>query len=380
MGRLGTETAFEVLARARELESQGRHIIHLEIGEPDFDTPAHIVEAGVAALKNGFTHYGPSAGLPEVRQAIIDEVNRSRGLKLGPHHVVVTPGAKPILFFTALAAIETGDEVIYPDPGFPIYESVISFVGGKPVPIPLRESNDFQIDIDELRGLITSRTRMIILNSPGNPTGGVLSHEQLAAIAELAVKHDLWVLSDEIYGRIVYDDKHESITQFDGLVERTIILDGLSKAYAMTGWRLGYGVMPNDLAFLVSKLMTNSNSCTASFSQRAIIAALQGTQKPTEEMVAEFRSRRDTLVGELNSLPGFSCRRPHGAFYAFPNITKTGKKSRELAEKLLEEAGVAVLSGTAFGGHGEGFLRLSYANSSENLREGVRRIREYISK
>ncbi len=380
MGRLGTETAFEVLARARELESQGRHIVHLEIGEPDFDTPAHIVEAGVAALQDGFTHYGPSAGLPEVRQAIIDEVNRSRGLKLGPHHVVVTPGAKPILFFTALAAIETGDEVIYPDPGFPIYESVISFVGGKAVPIPLRESNDFQIDIDELRGLITPRTRMIILNSPGNPTGGVLSHEQLAEIAQLAVKHDLWVLSDEIYGRIVYDDKHESITQFDGLVERTIILDGLSKAYAMTGWRLGYGVMPNDLAFLVSKLMTNSNSCTASFSQRAIIAALQGTQKPTEEMVAEFRSRRDMLVAELNSLPGFSCRTPRGAFYAFPNITKTGKKSRELAEKLLEEAGVAVLSGTAFGDHGEGFLRLSYANSPENLREGVRRIREYISK
>ncbi len=380
MGRLGTETAFEVLARARELESQGRHIIHLEIGEPDFDTPAHIVEAGVAALKDGFTHYGPSAGLPEVRQAIIDEVNRSRGLKLGPHHVVVTPGAKPILFFTALAAIETGDEVIYPDPGFPIYESVISFVGAHPVPIPLRESNDFQIDIDELRGLITSRTRMIILNSPGNPTGGVLSHEQLAAIAELAVKHDLWVLSDEIYGRIVYDDNHESITQFDGLVERTIILDGLSKAYAMTGWRLGYGVMPNDLAFLVSRLMTNSNSCTASFSQRAIIAALQGTQKPTEQMVAEFRSRRDLLVFELNSLPGFSCRKPKGAFYAFPNITKTGKKSRELAEKLLEEAGVAVLSGTAFGEHGEGFLRLSYANSPQNLREGVRRIREYISR
>lgn len=380
MGRLGTETAFEVLARARELESQGRHIVHLEIGEPDFDTPAHIVDAGVAALKEGFTHYGPSAGLPEVRQAIIDEVNRSRGLKLGPHHVVVTPGAKPILFFTALAAIETGDEVIYPDPGFPIYESVISFVGGKAVPIPLRESNDFQIDIDELRGLITAKTRMIILNSPGNPTGGVLSHEQLAEIAELAVKHDLWVLSDEIYGRIVYDDKHESITQFDGLVERTIILDGLSKAYAMTGWRLGYGVMPNDLAFLVSRLMTNSNSCTASFSQRAIIAALRGTQKPTEEMVAEFRSRRDMLVAELNSLPGFSCRNPRGAFYAFPNITKTGMKSRELAEKLLEEAGVAVLSGTAFGEHGEGFLRLSYANSPENLREGVRRIREYISK
>lgn len=379
MGRLGTETAFEVLARARELESQGRHIIHLEIGEPDFDTPAHIVEAGVQALNEGYTHYGPSSGLPEVRQVIIDEVNRSRGLKLGPHHVVVTPGAKPILFFTALAAIETGDEVIYPDPGFPIYESVISFVGGKAVPIPLRESNDFQIDIDELRRIITSKTRMIIINSPGNPTGGVLSHEQLREIAELAVKHDLWVLSDEIYGRIVYDDKHESITQFEGLIDRTIILDGLSKAYAMTGWRLGYGVMPNDLAFLVSRLMTNSNSCTASFSQRAIIAALQGTQEPTEIMVAEFRSRRDMLVAELNTLPGFSCRSPRGAFYAFPNITKTGKKSRDLAERLLEDAGVAVLSGTAFGEHGEGFLRLSYANSPENLREGVRRIRDYIS-
>lgn len=380
MGRLGTETAFEVLARARELESQGRHIIHLEIGEPDFDTPPHIVDAGIQALKDGFTHYGPSSGLPEVRQAIIDEVNRSRGLNLGPHHVVVTPGAKPILFFTALAAIETGDEVIYPDPGFPIYESVISFVGGQAVPIPLRESNDFQIDIDELRSIITPKTRMIIINSPGNPTGGVLNHEQLKAIAELAVKHDLWVLSDEIYGRIVYDDKHESITQFDGLVDRTIILDGLSKAYAMTGWRLGYGVMPNDLAFLVSRLMTNSNSCTASFSQRAIIAALQGTQEPTENMVAEFRSRRDMLVAELNSLSGFSCRSPRGAFYAFPNITKTGKKSRDLAERLLEDAGVAVLSGTAFGGQGEGFLRLSYANSPENLREGIRRIREYISK
>ncbi len=315
MGRLGTETAFEVLARARELESQGRHIIHLEIGEPDFDTPAHIVEAGVQALKEGYTHYGPSSGLPEVRQVIIDEVNRSRGLKLGPHHVVVTPGAKPILFFTALAAIETGDEVIYPDPGFPIYESVISFVGGKAVPIPLRESNDFQIDIDELRRIITSKTRMIIINSPGNPTGGVLSHEQLREIAELAVKHDLWVLSDEIYGRIVYDDKHESITQFEGLIDRTIILDGLSKAYAMTGWRLGYGVMPNDLAFLVSRLMTNSNSCTASFSQRAIIAALQGTQEPTEKMVAEFRSRRDMLVAELNTL----CPDSHAGLRAAPS-------------------------------------------------------------
>ena len=378
MGRLGTETAFEVLARARELEAQGKHVVHLEIGEPDFDTPQHIVDAGVAALKDGFTHYGPSAGLPEVRQVIIDEVNRTRGLNLGPHHVVVTPGAKPILFFTALAAIETGDEVIYPDPGFPIYESVISFVGANPVAIPLRESNDFQMDIDELKRLITPRTKMIIINSPGNPTGGVLSHDQLAAIAELAVKHDLWVLSDEIYGRIVYEDQHESIAQFDGLVERTIILDGLSKAYAMTGWRLGYGVMPNDLAFLVSRLMTNSNSCTASFSQRAIIAALQGTQKPTDDMVAEFRRRRDMLVAELNSIPGFSCRNPRGAFYAFPNITGTGRKSRELAEKLLEDAGVAVLSGTAFGQHGEGYLRLSYANSPENLREAVRRIREYI--
>ena len=380
MGRLGTETAFEVLARARELEAQGKHVVHLEIGEPDFDTPQHIVDAGVAALKDGFTHYGPSAGLPEVRQVIIDEVNRTRGLNLRPHHVVITPGAKPILFFTALAAIETGDEVIYPDPGFPIYESVISFVGANPVAIPLRESNDFQMDIDELKRLITPRTKMIIINSPGNPTGGVLSRDQLAAIAELAVKHDLWVLSDEIYGRIIYEDKQESITQFDGLVERTIILDGLSKAYAMTGWRLGYGVMPNDLAFLVSRLMTNSNSCTASFSQRAIIAALQGTQKPTEDMVAEFRRRRDMLVAELNSIPGFSCRNPRGAFYAFPNITGTGRKSRELAEKLLEDAGVAVLSGTAFGEHGEGYLRLSYANSPENLREAVRRIREYIGK
>ncbi len=379
MGRLGTETAFEVLARARELESQGRHVVHLEIGEPDFDTPQHIVEAGVEALKAGFTHYGPSAGLPEVRQVIIDEVNRTRGLKLGPHHVVITPGAKPILFFTALAAIETGDEVIFPDPGFPIYESVISFVGGKPVPIPLREANDFQMDVDELKKLITPHTRMIILNSPGNPTGGVLSHDHLAAIAELAVQHDLWVLSDEIYGRIVYEARHESITQFDGMVERTIILDGLSKAYAMTGWRLGYGVMPNDLAFLVARLMTNSNSCTASFSQRAIIAALKGTQKPTEEMIAEFRRRRDLLVAELNTVPGFSCRTPHGAFYVFPNIKGTGKKSRELAESLLEDAGVAVLSGTAFGEHGEGYLRLSYANSEENLQEAVRRIREHIS-
>lgn len=378
MGRLGTETAFEVLARARELESQGRHIVHLEIGEPDFDTPKHIVEAAITALNDGYTHYGPSAGLPEVRQAIIDEVNRSRGLKLGPHHVVVTPGAKPILFFTALAVIETDDEVIYPDPGFPIYESVINFVGGRPVPISLRETNDFQMDIDELRSLITPRTRMIILNSPGNPTGGVLSHEQLEAIAELALKHDLLVLSDEIYGRIVYEDTQESITQFDGMGDRTIILDGLSKSYAMTGWRLGYGVMPNDLAFLVSRLMTNSNSCTASFSQRAIIAALKGTQKPAEEMIAEFRRRRDLLVNELNQIPGFSCRKPRGAFYAFPNITKTGRASRELAEQLLEVAGVAVLSGTAFGAHGEGYLRLSYANSAENLLEAVRRIREYL--
>lgn len=379
MGRLGTETAFEVLARARELESKGRHIVHLEIGEPDFDTPPHIVNSAIEALKDGYTHYGPSAGLPEVRQAIIDEINRTRGLELGPHHVVVTPGAKPILFFSVMATIDEGDEVIYPDPGFPIYESVIEFVGAKAVPIPLRESNDFQMDIDELRSLITPRTQMIILNSPGNPTGGVLSHDQLRAIADLALERDLWVLSDEIYSRIVYDDKHDSITQFDGMVNRTIILDGLSKAYAMTGWRLGYGVMPNDLAFLVSRLMTNSNSCTSSFSQRAIIAALTGPQYATEKMLEEFRRRRDILVAELNTIPGFSCRMPRGAFYAFPNVSATGRSSRELAEKLLEDAGVAVLSGTAFGSHGEGYLRLSYANSLENIQEALRRIREYLS-
>jgi aspartate/methionine/tyrosine aminotransferase len=380
MSRLGTETAFEVLARAKALEAQGREIIHLEIGEPDFDTPAHIKAAAVRALEEGWTHYTPAAGIPALREAIADYIRRTRGIPVGPEHVVVVPGGKPIMFFAILALVEEGDEVIYPNPGFPIYESMIRFVGARPVPLRLRMENEFRVDVEELARLITPRTRMLILNSPANPTGGVLTREDLAAIAELCLKHDLVVLSDEIYSRILYEGEHISIASFPGMLERTIILDGFSKTYAMTGWRLGYGVMPEPLAEAVTRLMINSNSCTAAFTQIAGIAALTGPQDEVDRMVAAFRERREVMVEGLNRLPGFRCLKPKGAFYAFPNIEGTGMSSRELAHYLLEEAGVAVLSGTAFGEYGEGFLRLSFANSIENIQKALERIEKALQR
>lgn len=380
MYRLGTETAFEVLLKARQLESRGREVVHLEIGEPDFDTPAHIVEAAVEALRRGETHYTPSAGIPPLREAIAAYVSETRGIPVDPEQVVVVPGGKPIIFFTVLSLCEPGDEVIYPNPGFPIYESMINFVGARPVPIPLRMEQGFRLDPDELADLLSPRTKLVILNSPHNPTGSVLSREDLQAIAEAVQKTDALVLSDEIYSRILYDGTFHSIASVPGMAERTVILDGFSKTYAMTGWRLGYGVMPRELAPHITRLMTNSNSCTATFVQHAGIAALQGDQGPVERMVKAFRQRRDVVIQGLQEVPGFQCTRPAGAFYAFPNIQGTGLTAQEMQDYLLEEAGVATLAGTSFGQHGEGFIRLSYANSIENLRKGLERIHEAVAR
>ncbi|HVP38904.1 MAG TPA: pyridoxal phosphate-dependent aminotransferase [Candidatus Saccharimonadales bacterium] len=378
MKKLGTETAFEVLARARELEAQGRTVVHLQIGEPDFTTPANIVNAGIEALRRGETHYTPSAGILPLRQAVAEFVREDRGLKAGPENVVVTPGAKPIMFYTLFACVNPGDEVIYPNPGFPIYESVIGLVGAKPVPIQLREKNEFRLDVKELRRLITPKTKLVILNSPQNPTGSVLTAEDLEAIAKLAIKHDLFVLADEIYSHILYEGRHASIATLPGMAERTIVLDGFSKTYAMTGWRLGYGVMNPELAKHVARLGTNNHSCTASCVQFAGVEALTGPQDAVTAMVSEFKRRRDVIVDGLNRLPGFKCLKPHGAFYVFPNITGTGMSSRELATRLLEEAGVACLSGTSFGEFGEGYLRFSYANSVEQIRMGLDRIGQFL--
>ncbi len=379
MSRLGTETAFDVLARAKQLEAEGKPVIHLEIGEPDFDTPQHIIDAACDALNSGWTHYGPSAGDPEFRAAIADHIQKSRGFPVAPDEVVVVPGGKPIIYWGITALVDPGDEVIYPNPGFPIYESMINFVGGKPVPIPLREEIEFRLDVNELIDLVTDKTKMIIINSPHNPTSGVLTHEDLAAIAEIALEHDIMVLSDEPYELVLYDGVHESIAALDGMKEHTILLDCFSKTYAMTGWRLGYGVMNKELAAQIAKLQTNCTSCTTSFVQRAGIAALQGPMEPSMAMVAEFKKRRDVIVDGLNAIPGISCLRPHGAFYVFPNVTGTGVDCRELADMILEEASVAVLSGTAFGQYGEGYLRLSYANSVENINEAVDRIHKLLS-
>jgi aspartate/methionine/tyrosine aminotransferase len=379
MSRLGTETAFEVLNRARALEAQGKDIIHLEIGEPDFDTPANIVDSGVAALRAGWTHYGPSAGFPELRQAIAEEVSRTRGVNVTPEEVVVVPGGKPIIFFLILALIDEGDEVIYPNPGFPIYESMIRYVGGGAVPIRLAEEKDFSLDVDELAGMINDRTRLVILNSPHNPTGGVLNKRDLEQIAEAIGDRNIFVLSDEIYSRLIFDGQHHSIIAEPGFKERTILLDGFSKSYAMTGWRMGYGVMRPDLAVQIARLMTNSNSCTASFTQVAGVEALRGDQSSVDHMREEFQRRRDAFVTKLNKIKGFSCRMPMGAFYVFPNITGTGWKSKSLADALLEEAGVACLSGTSFGEFGEGYLRFSIANSMENLDRALGRIEEWIA-
>jgi len=380
MSRLGSETAFEVLSRARALESQGRDIVHLEIGEPDFDTPSNIIEAATAALHKGYTHYGPSAGFPELRQAIAEEVSRSRGVQVSSEEVIVVPGGKPIIFFTILALIDAEDEAIYPNPGFPIYESMIRYAGGKPVPIRLREERDFGLDVDELASLITDRTKLIILNSPQNPTGGVLSRQDIHDIAEAIGNRNIMVLSDEIYRRLIFEGEHYSIMAEPGFKERTILLDGFSKTYAMTGWRMGYGVMRADLAAHFTRLMANSNSCTASFTQMAGIEALRGDQSSVEHMRKEFQQRRDVFVAGLNRIKGFSCRLPKGAFYVFPNITQTGRNSKDLAEALLNEAGVACLSGAAFGEFGEGYLRFSIANSLENLNKAQERIADWAKK
>ena len=374
MSRLGTETAFEALARAKALEAQGRSIVFLGIGEPDFDTPEHIVEAAKSALDAGYTHYTPSPGLPEVREAIAADMSRRLDWEVPASRVVVTPGGKPIMFYTILALAEAGDEVVYPDPGFPIYESMVRFAGATPVPMRLHEALGYNPDLDELREVVSPRTKLIIVNSPNNPCGSVMPEESLRRIAEIANDVDAVVLSDEIYKDFYYEGSHVSITKFPGMRERTVVLDGLSKSYAMTGWRVGYGVFPEELAEPVTRLVTNSVSCTAAFSQMAAVTALQGPQESVRSMVAEFRKRRDVLVDGLNAIPGISCPMPAGAFYAFPNITRTGLSSQEFESRLLDEAGVSLLSGTAFGAYGEGYVRISFANSQENIREALRRI------
>lgn len=378
---LGTETAFEVLAKAKALERQGKNIVHLEIGEPDFDTPKHIKDAAVKALYAGYTHYVPAAGIQELREAIAEDVAKSRKIEVSPEEVVVAPGAKPIIFLVILACVNPGEEVLYPNPGFPIYESMINFVGAKPVPVPLKEEKDFGLDHEYVKKKITKKTKMIIINSPENPTGGVLTREDLKLIADcVSDRDDVLVFSDEVYSRIIYEGEHESIASFPGMKDKTIMLDGFSKTYAMTGWRLGYGVMRKDLAQKITQLMINSNSCTCAFTQIAGIEALKGPQDSVKEMVAEFRKRREIIVSGLNSIKGITCKKPCGAFYAFPNITGTGMNSQELSDYLLNKAGVAVLPGTAFGAYGEGYLRLSFANSVENIKKALNRISEAIEK
>jgi aspartate/methionine/tyrosine aminotransferase len=381
MSRIGVESAFDVLVKARVLEAQGRSVVHLEIGEPDFPTPAHVIEAAKQALDGGWTHYGPTQGLPELREAIASYISRTRGIQVGPQHVSVVPGGKPIIFFPMLALLEPGDEVIYPNPGFPIYESMINFLGAKPVAMPLEEKRGFSFDLDLFRDRLSDRTRMVILNSPQNPTGGVIPREDLKAIADMLRDRDVMILSDEIYSRIYYgSEAPSSITEFPGMLEKTIILDGFSKTYAMTGWRMGYGVMPTWLVDAVNKLMVNSNSCTASFTQRAGIAAINGPQDCVDAMVAEFRRRRDAICKGLNEVPGFRCAVPGGAFYAFANVTGTGMPSKEVADLLLYEGGVSCLNGGCFGEYGEGYVRFSYANSLANIEEAVRRIKTVAEK
>jgi aspartate aminotransferase len=379
MQRLGTETAFEVMVRARALEATGRDIVHLEIGEPDFDTPQNVIDAGVAALRSGWTHYGPAAGLPKLREAIARDAGRMRGIEISPEEVVVVPGGKPIIFFTVLALANEGDEVIYPNPGFPIYESMIKFAGARAIPIPLREERQFRLDVKELVGLITPRTKLIIINSPGNPTGGVLEEQDIRELADAIGDRNIMVLSDEIYGRLIFEGQHFSPMSIPEFRERTILLDGFSKTYAMTGWRMGYGIMRPDLAAQIARLMTNSNSCTASFTQMAGVEALSGDQAPVTRMCQAFRERRGVMVDGLNRIKGFRCLRPKGAFYVFPNIQGTGRTSLEIANALLDEAGVACLSGTAFGSYGEGYIRFSVANSPENIQKALGRIEQWVN-
>ena len=368
MERLGTESAFEVLAKAKALEASGREVVHLEIGEPDFDTPEHVIAAAQQALDKGFTHYVPAPGIPELRTAVTEFLERTGRMTTSPDRVLITPGAKPIMFFTIMALCEEGDEVLYPDPGFPMYASIAAFAGAKPVPVPLSEENGFVIDPDELRSLVTDRTKLLILNSPHNPCGSASTPEQLRAIAEIAIEHDLVVLSDEVYWALRYDGDHHSVLDLDGMAERTILLDGWSKTFAMTGWRLGFGVFPQPLVEPVTRLLINSVSCTSAFSQYAAIAALEGPWDDVDRMLAAFRERREVIVSGLNAVPGVSCVEPGGAFYAFPNISELGLSAATLADRLLDEAGVACLPGTSFGGYGENHLRFSYANSVDNIR------------
>lgn len=378
MGRLGTETAFEILARARALEAQGRSVVHLEIGEPDFDTPANIVAAGQKALGDGFTHYGPSPGLPQLREAIAHDFSTRRGVEIGPQNVVVFPGGKPVMFFMTLALLEEGDEAIYPNPGFPIYESMIKYCGATPVPLPLREENAFAADIDELEALITERTKLVIMNSPQNPTGGMLSSDDLKRLGELCANKNVWLLTDEIYSRMIYEGSHDTPWKY-GDMNRMVVLDGFSKTYAMTGWRLGYGIMSEEFAAHMARLQTNATSCTAAMTQMAGVEALTGPQTDVDTMLAEFQKRRDVIVDGLNALPGVSCLKPRGAFYVFPNIRETGLSSKQLETRLLDEAGVACLSGTSFGKHGDGYLRFSYANSVANIEEALKRFGEFLA-
>lgn len=380
MDRLGTESAFEVLAKAKGLEAQGRDIVHLEIGQPDFITPANICEAAFKAMKDGHTGYGPSAGLLEFREVIAEHISETRGVAIHPDEVTVTPGAKPIIFFTILALVNEGDEVIYPNPGFPIYESVIDFIDAKAVALPLREEVGFRFRIEDLEASISDRTKLLIINSPQNPTGGTLAKSDLEAIAELAIKHDFYVLTDEVYSRILYEGVHDSLISLPGMKERTILLEGHSKTYAMTGWRLGYGIAPTELADKITQLTINSNSCTATFTQFAGIEALTGPQDFVDEMVTEFRQRRDAIIDGLNAIEGVSCIKPLGAFYVFPNVSQLPLSCQDLSDYLLEDAGVAVLPGTAFGKYGDGYLRLSYANSLENIQEALARMDSAISR
>ena len=378
MSRLGTETAFEALAAARALEAEGKSIIHLGIGEPDFDTPIHIREAAKSALDDGYTHYTPSPGLMDVREAVALHQSNSQGYPVSPENIVITPGGKPVMFFTILALIENGDEVIYPNPGFPIYESMINFAGGSAIPWQLKEENDFSADVDSLVNLVSNKTKLIIINSPNNPCGSVMPPEDIERVAKIAKDANVFVLSDEIYKDFYFEGQHVSISQFEGMRDRTIILDGLSKGYAMTGWRVGYGVFPNALVEPISRLMTNSVSCTAAFSQIAAAAALNSNQEDTQAMVKEFKSRRDIMVSGLNSLPGITCNNPKGAFYAFPNITNTGMSSSDFEKRMLNDAGVSLLSGTAFGEMGEGYIRVTFANSRVNLNEALKRMKEFL--
>jgi aspartate aminotransferase len=378
MSRLGTETAFEVLAKAKALEAQGKEIIHLEIGEPDFDTPQNVINATIDAMKSSQTHYSPAAGVPVLREILAEDMSKARNIQIEPNQIVVTPGGKPIMFFTILALVNEGDEVMYPNPGFPIYESVIDFVGAKSVPYQLQEEKEFRFDVDELLSLITDKTKLIILNSPQNPTGGILTKEDLEVVAKVAMEKNIYILSDEIYINIIYEGEHQTIAAIPGMQERTIILDGFSKTYAMTGWRLGYGAMPEDLAEKVTQLQINSNSCTCTFAQYGAMEAITGPQDEVVHMVSEFKKRRDVIVDGLNRIQGISCLRPHGAFYVFPNVKELGMDGKEFSDILLNKFGVAALSGTAFGKYGAGYLRFSYANSVENIEKALDRIDQAV--